>query len=384
MTIEDVLKEVGGNYLGEPSSGFQDAEDGPIPEELRFQEKCPKAAASSAEEKVDPSDLLRTIEKTEKERDLYLEAQSLGTLKEIKASISKRKKDEQKAWEEKVKAQQTVSKIGHGNSGDGEGVGGKSGLDVRTGQGMTIRSRKHEPRPLIPSRSPYEATAFSGPWGSKNPVTVSRADQDKSVREASWGRRGPLPGQALKQEESIYERIMTFPRMTKETVKPLVQNRDPHLSEIPGLWKVPSSDSEAPLSEVSGYSEVHGHLEVPDFKEAPCLSETDNQSYLAALSAASLQSMNDSASDDEGDGFLMEDLRDYFRKECNPPSRFSLTHFPIPNVIPSEHSSGWPLSIEDSRLLREDQDPVFGISVYKTLRAIDLDKASPEYTTLFM
>lgn len=83
LTIEDVLDQMQGCYLGQVSEGFQDAAEDPIPDELRSQEEHSKLEALKLGSKE--LSIRSTLERaTEEGQSVFLEAQSLATLREVK------------------------------------------------------------------------------------------------------------------------------------------------------------------------------------------------------------------------------------------------------------------------------------------------------------
>jgi len=170
LTIEDVLEQLKGTNLGKKSKGFKDAAEGPIPENLRFQDGRHRFEALKAAPDVDPSLVLSTIQEAEQARDLYLEAQSLGTLKEVKAAIARRAAEAKAVLEAKRKAELVALRMSQGDDSSGEGNEGKRNQDVRA-RTPKKKTEKKPRRLLVPTRPAQMGIGklAIGPWGKKDP-----------------------------------------------------------------------------------------------------------------------------------------------------------------------------------------------------------------------
>ncbi|KAF9355053.1 DNA-directed DNA polymerase gamma mip1 [Mortierella sp. NVP85] len=228
LTIEDVLEQLKGKNLGNTPMVFKDAAEDPIPENLRFQDRF---EALKAAPDVDPSLASSTIEEAEQARDLYLEAQSLGTLKEVKAAIARRAAEAKAALEEKRKAELAALGMGQGDDSSGEGNEGKRNQNVKARAPKKIREKKPT-RPLVPARPVQKGIGHMtvGQWGMKNPSPERLEELDRKAA------RDPLPD----------ETKMTLPKRTDQIIP-----REAADDLISGLLAVPEKDKQTQLAATS-------------------------------------------------------------------------------------------------------------------------------------
>lgn len=234
LTIEGVLDRLQGSYLGQVVEGFQDAAEDPIPEELRSQEERRKAEALKVGSKMDPV-VLATIERdAEEAQDLFLEAQSLATLKEIKAAIARRKAEAEAAWKAKMEAQRAASRMNHDDGDYSGGIGSKNSLAVHAvdNDKFTTTTKKPRTRLLVPSRPSQLGLGKKalGSWGTKHLRPIFPVEQDDTAQKITRSQGDLLAEDTLlpkatreivdPSKDELALSAMTFPRPTTKIVEP--------------------------------------------------------------------------------------------------------------------------------------------------------------------
>ncbi|KAG0322260.1 DNA-directed DNA polymerase gamma mip1 [Dissophora globulifera] len=168
LTIEGVLDLTQGGHLGDVVEGFQDAAEGPIPDDLRTPEE--RRRLQAAQQTIESSDLgaiQSWSQEAEDARNLFLEAQAMSTMAEIKRAIREKKAAAEAAWKAKLKAEKEAEKqASRMGSDDNNGDGSKSGQETRaTKKQVPTAEKKRVVRPAVPART-GKAT-LKGSWGTK-------------------------------------------------------------------------------------------------------------------------------------------------------------------------------------------------------------------------
>ncbi|KAF9938711.1 DNA-directed DNA polymerase gamma mip1 [Mortierella alpina] len=196
LTIEDVLPLTGGGHFGAEAQDFCDAAEDSLPMELRPKEEQRKmqqmqstAAGSEA--------WTETTQKADEEHLVFLEAQAMATLKEIKQNLKRRKSEADAAWKAKQDAEKAASKRSaaaaatttRATSGDG----GKGGLGGKTAAPGLKKSDKPVKRHVRDAKSPFgsRSKAVVGHWGKKNaaldPIKGDQQSSQGGKRSAAAG-----------------------------------------------------------------------------------------------------------------------------------------------------------------------------------------------------
>ncbi|KAF9292539.1 DNA-directed DNA polymerase gamma mip1 [Mortierella alpina] len=181
LTIEDVLPLTGGGQFGMEAQGFCDAAEDSLPMEMRPKEEQRKlqqmestAAGSAA--------WTETSRKADEEHLVFLEAQAMATLKEIKQNLKRRKSEAEASWKAKQEAEKAASKRSaaatEATGGDGSkgGPGGKAASTGLKKADKPVKRHVRDAKPPLGSRT----KAVVGHWGKKN-AALDPIDTDKQA-----------------------------------------------------------------------------------------------------------------------------------------------------------------------------------------------------------
>jgi len=219
LTIEDVLPLTGGGYFGAESQGFCDAAEDSLPMELRPKEEQRKlqqmestAAGSEA--------WTETTQKADEENLMFLEAQAMATLKEIKLNLKRRKSLADAAWKAKQDAEKAASKKSatttRSTSSDG-GKGEPHGKTTPTSPKKSERTVKRHVRDVKPSFG-SRTKSVVGHWGKKNAVL----DPINGDKPSSQGETASAGGVA--SVESYDEQAGAIPKKRSVKSSPASEN----------------------------------------------------------------------------------------------------------------------------------------------------------------
>ncbi|KAG0093775.1 DNA-directed DNA polymerase gamma mip1 [Podila epicladia] len=184
LTIEGVLELTEGGKLGPITRGFKDTAIGPIPMELRSSDERRRLQLEAMSESTTTTSAIVQAPE-DQSQSLFLEAQSLATMKEIKQLIKQRKQEAEAAWQAQLVAERKAAKLqetrddGH----DNDGSQGSGGLIVSDGPTKPAKPEKR--RIVRNATAPWRARAPTGvrkKWGQ---VTVQDEDEDENEDEAS-------------------------------------------------------------------------------------------------------------------------------------------------------------------------------------------------------
>ncbi|KAG0228798.1 DNA-directed DNA polymerase gamma mip1 [Actinomortierella wolfii] len=178
MTIEDVVQATYGGQLGPVAPGFVDAPTDPFPEHLRPLEERRRheMAASLEAEGLNEQALAR--------QHIFLEAQTLATLKDIKQMLKRRKAEAEAAWRAKQAAEMAAIEEEEQKAKTTEPGGDDSGSSSsnlpKKSAAVTTTSRK--------TRKPREtksvvATSLTGQRLSRVRQWGSMADPEKIMEK---------------------------------------------------------------------------------------------------------------------------------------------------------------------------------------------------------
>ncbi|KAI1318170.1 DNA-directed DNA polymerase gamma mip1 [Mortierella claussenii] len=158
LTIEGVLGLTNGGKLGDAVEGFEDAAEDSFPYELRTLEERKKLQPMQSN--VDPSYLTSMSEETSRSQRMFLEAQSMSTMSEIKKAIKQRKAEAEAALKAKLEAERIASGTSSDDEGGGSSLGERAARASKTKAGAgAARKRK------IASVQRSFVPTISGSWG---------------------------------------------------------------------------------------------------------------------------------------------------------------------------------------------------------------------------
>ncbi|KAF8933934.1 DNA-directed DNA polymerase gamma mip1 [Dissophora ornata] len=196
LTIDGVLDLTRGSYLGQIAKGFQDAAEDPFPEELRSKEERHRIqAAQQASSDLDLSALQSWSEDAEQANNLFLEAQAMEKMSDIKKAIKKKEAAAEAAWKAKMEAERTAS--GAGNSSEGDSSQGALASAVVRKRAAAITPRFV--RPAAPPR--VGKMAATGKWGvmtvEEDPVPANLESQNVASRKMITSTKTIIPAQVV-------------------------------------------------------------------------------------------------------------------------------------------------------------------------------------------
>ncbi|KAF9306384.1 DNA-directed DNA polymerase gamma mip1 [Mortierella antarctica] len=182
LTIEDVLELTEGK-LGPISKGFKDTATGPIPLELRSSDERRRLQLEAMSESTATTSAIAQRPE-DQSQSLFLEAQSLATMKEIKQLIKQRKQEAEVAWQAQLAAERKAAEL-QATRDDGHDDDGSQGSGGLTASDGPIKPATPEKRRIVRSATaPWRPRAPTGArkWGQ---VTVQDEDEDEDADEAS-------------------------------------------------------------------------------------------------------------------------------------------------------------------------------------------------------
>ncbi|KAK3847923.1 MAG: DNA polymerase family A-domain-containing protein [Linnemannia gamsii] len=217
LTIEGVLDLTNGGKLGPIAPGFQDAAEESIPfsllskdrqQQLLLQQSpaIQEISDSSASSLLEHSGILVKTEaqNAEERNSIFLQAQSLATMKEIKAALKSRRAEAEAAYQAQVAAERKKLKEAErlatgGGSGD-DGAGGSA----RGGEVVKAVRRKSStttvPKPPSKKRVVRDPAPFSASRPKSNKGTWGMV-QDSSELEADLAEEGANNAQEKKPKQ---------------------------------------------------------------------------------------------------------------------------------------------------------------------------------------
>ncbi|KAG0026140.1 DNA-directed DNA polymerase gamma mip1 [Podila clonocystis] len=184
LTIEGVLELTGGGKLGPITKGFKDTATGPIPPELHSSDERRRLQMEAMSESSTTNTTATVQEPEDQSQSLFLEAQSLATMKEIKQLIKQRKQEAEAAWQAQLVAERKAAKLQamRGDGHDDDGSQGTGGLSASDGPAKPAAPEKR--RIVRSATAPWHARAPTGArkWGQ---VMVQDDDEDEDADEVS-------------------------------------------------------------------------------------------------------------------------------------------------------------------------------------------------------
>ncbi|KAF9926062.1 DNA-directed DNA polymerase gamma mip1 [Linnemannia zychae] len=192
LTIDDVLGLTNGGDLGPVVPGFVDAAEDPIPfsllskdqqqyiQQQRSQQESP-IIQEITETDVNADSVVQhavksATEMTEERNSIFLEAQSLGSLREIKQAIKRRRAEAEAEYQARVAAErkrledeERASRRGNDSDGnnDGQGTEALRSTKRKSTKSNTTKTPRGKKR-LVREAAPFSASRVittSGAWG---------------------------------------------------------------------------------------------------------------------------------------------------------------------------------------------------------------------------
>ncbi|KAF9137363.1 DNA-directed DNA polymerase gamma mip1 [Mortierella sp. GBA39] len=225
LTIEDVLDLTGGK-LGPVAPGFEDAAEDSIPFALLSRDHQQQVLMQQAqqsspviqeitEEQGEINGLVKTAAQNAEERNsIFLQAQSLATMKEIKLAIKMRQAEAEAAYRAQVEAErkrlEDAERASRGGQGDdGSGQGDEVVKAVATKRKSTTAAPKPRKPRIVREAAPYafKPKATKGTWGRVMTDEELRAElaetqmreQDQQLQQNS----GPRVEKDIPQENVV-------------------------------------------------------------------------------------------------------------------------------------------------------------------------------------
>ncbi|KAF9918775.1 DNA-directed DNA polymerase gamma mip1 [Lobosporangium transversale] len=193
LTIEGVLALTDGGKLGPVVEGFRDAGEDPIPSELRTIGKRQKVQASKAIYEDSRNSVSQELNFGKR---MFLEAQSMSTLSEIKEAIKQKKTQAETALKAKREAELRAAS-GTGNYDEGS-TNGPFIRVSKTKAAATPRRRVS----TIP-RSVHFGPMVSGSWGIKTEqIPPTTCEEATSVEIINGSTKSPFEPRVCKDHHS--------------------------------------------------------------------------------------------------------------------------------------------------------------------------------------
>lgn len=219
LTIEGVLELTEGGKLGPVAPGFEDAAEDSIPFALLSREHQQRILMQQAqqnspviqeitEEQGEVNGLVKTAAQNAEERNsIFLQAQSLATMREIKQAIKKRQAEAEAAYQAQVEAErkrlEDAERASRGDQGDdGSGQGGEVVKAVAMKRKSTTTAPKPRKTRIVREAAPYafKPKSTKGSWG--------RVMSDEELREEL--------AETQEREQEQQQQQSSRPRVEKE------------------------------------------------------------------------------------------------------------------------------------------------------------------------
>ncbi|KAG0201812.1 DNA-directed DNA polymerase gamma mip1 [Mortierella sp. GBA30] len=211
LTIEEVLGLTNGGSLGAMAKGFHDAPKDPLPMELRSKEEQRRIHQQQQQQQIDSG----SSSDADQAQHIFLEAQAMSTLKEIKQAAKQRKAKAEAAWKAKMDAERAAVVAKSTGGGAGKGGLGKGGDAKSKTTAGTEKIEKKFTRRVRDVKAPTLATRKKslGLWGTKN------AEPVKDERVAPEGSR---PSKGSLDAETV---VAVMPNSDKRNLGPISEDR---------------------------------------------------------------------------------------------------------------------------------------------------------------
>ncbi|KAF9392100.1 DNA-directed DNA polymerase gamma mip1 [Podila verticillata] len=183
LTIEGVLELTEGGQLGPAVEGFEDTATESIPMELRSADERRRLQLEAMAETTIATTTTSLQGPEDHSQSLFLEAQSLATMKEIKQLIKRRKQEAEAAWQAQLAAERkAAAKLEAATRGDSHDNGDQGSGGPAASYGPTKLATPPGKRRIVRSATaPWRARApTGGRWGQ-----VKAQDDDEDEDEAS-------------------------------------------------------------------------------------------------------------------------------------------------------------------------------------------------------
>ncbi|KAF9904325.1 DNA-directed DNA polymerase gamma mip1 [Linnemannia zychae] len=269
LTIEDVLSLTNGGELGSPAPGFVDAADDPIPFSLLPKERQQRLLMQEApppspniQEISDSSSmpsspfaeeinrLVKTEAQNAEERNsIFLQAQSLATMAQIKAALRKRREEAEAAYQAQVAAERKRLEdeerarrraAGYGSDDDDGDSGGEVLKAVK--RKVTTPAKPRKPR-VVRDPAPFAASkprSTKGKWGMVQDSSELEADLEEDAKTQEQAQK--------KKQQQVEKEVVKASQLTKvEGEIPFVDDGTP---EDTGSFSTTVVVAEDVLSEV--------------------------------------------------------------------------------------------------------------------------------------
>ncbi|KAF9539532.1 DNA-directed DNA polymerase gamma mip1 [Mortierella hygrophila] len=238
LTIEDVIDLTDGGKLGPVAPGFEDAAEGSIPFALLSKDHQQQILMQQAqqsspviqeitEEHGEMNGLVKTAAQNAEERNsIFLQAQSLATMREIKLAIKKRQAEAEAAYRAQVEAERKRLEVAERASRGGQGDDGSGQVDevvkaVATKRKSTTKAPKPGKPRIVREAAPFafKPKATKGSWGRVMTDEELRAElaetqereQDQQLQQNSGpGIKEEIPQEAVVKARSEVEGTIPF------------------------------------------------------------------------------------------------------------------------------------------------------------------------------
>lgn len=183
LTIEGVLELTEGGQLGPAVEGFEDTATESIPMELRSADERRRLQLEAMAETTIATTTTSLQGPEDHSQSLFLEAQSLATMKEIKQLIKRRKQEAEAAWQAQLAAERkAAAKLEAATRGDSHDNGDQgSGGPAASYEPTKLATPPGKRRIVRSATAPWRARApTGGRWGQ-----VKAQDDDEDEDEAS-------------------------------------------------------------------------------------------------------------------------------------------------------------------------------------------------------
>lgn len=180
LTIEGVLELTEGGKLDPVAKDFEDTDTGPIPMNLRSSDEQRRLQLEAVSDSTATTTAI-VQGREDQSQSLFLEAQSLATMKEIKQLIKQRRQEAEAAWQAQLEAERKAAKLQatrDGGHDDDDGSQGSGGLTASNGSTKPATPEKR--RIIRSATAPWQGRALTSAkkWGR---VTVQDEDEDDEV-----------------------------------------------------------------------------------------------------------------------------------------------------------------------------------------------------------
>ncbi|KAH7034098.1 DNA polymerase family A-domain-containing protein [Linnemannia elongata] len=230
LTIEGVLDLTDGGQLGPVAPGFEDAAEDSIPFALLSKDRQQQILMQQAqqnspiiqeitEEQGEVNGLVKTAAQNAEERNsIFLQAQSLATMKEIKLAIKTRQAEAEAAYKAQVEAErkrlEDAERASRGDQGDdGSGQGGEVVKAVATKRKSTITAPKPRKTRIVREAAPYafKPKSTKGSWGRVMSDEELRAElaetQEREQQQQQQQSSGPTVVKEILQEAVVKSEV---------------------------------------------------------------------------------------------------------------------------------------------------------------------------------